>query len=911
MAENLPERWVYFFGDGTAEGSAEMRDLLGGKGADLAEMSRLGIPVPPGFTITTQACLRYFREGNRISQELLSEIDHAMARLEKVTGKRFGPGSRPLLVSVRSGAKVSMPGMMDTILNLGLAPRTARGLADLTADPRFAWDCLRRLIQMYADAVLGVDPSLFEKALEETRGRSGAAEDSRLSAADLEELCGRFLAIVKGVGGVDFPLDPREQLLGAVGAVFRSWNNERANTYRVLHHLPEDAGTAVTVQAMVFGNRGETSATGVAFTRDPATGEKRFYGEYLPNAQGEDVVAGIRTPRPLNRRAGPADLPSLEETMPEVYRQLVDVFGRLEAHYRDLLDIEFTVEEGKLFILQSRRGKRTGFAAVRCAVEMVEEGLIDPTTAVTRVDPEQLVQLLAPIFEPEAKEQALREGRLLARGLNAGPGGASGRAVLSADRVVGMTSQGEKAILVRTETSPEDIGGMAAAEGILTARGGMTSHAAVVARGMGKICVVGCSDLTVDLENRVLRFDGQEVQEGQPLSIDGTTGEVLRGSLPTIPSEIIQVLVDGTLPRDRSRLHRQFSTLLEWADGIRHLGVRTNADTPTDARVARGFGAEGIGLCRTEHMFFGGDRIVAVREMILSETEEERRRALVKLLPMQRQDFLEIFREMEGLPVTIRLLDPPLHEFLPRERGALEEVAAEMGVSVERLRNKVEALHEFNPMLGHRGCRLGITYPEIYEVQVQAIFEAAGAMARAGGRVLPEIMIPLVGIAEEYRRLAAMVRRVGDRVMEATGNRFDYHVGTMIEVPRACLVSEEIGREADFFSFGTNDLTQLGFGFSRDDAGIYLPSYVEQGILLRDPFQSLDREGIGALVLLAVAGGRKGNPRLKVGICGEHGGDPASIEFFHSARLDYVSCSPYRVPVARLAAARAALAAPL
>ncbi len=597
--------------------------------------------------------------------------------------------------------------------------------------------------------------------------------------------------------------------------------------------------------------------------------------------------------------------------MPEVYRQLVDVFGRLEAHYRDLLDIEFTVEEGKLFILQSRRGKRTGFAAVRCAVEMVEEGLIDPTTAVTRVDPEQLVQLLAPIFEPEAKEQALREGRLLARGLNAGPGGASGRAVLSADRVVGMTSQGEKAILVRTETSPEDIGGMAAAEGILTARGGMTSHAAVVARGMGKICVVGCSDLTVDLENRVLRFDGQEVQEGQPLSIDGTTGEVLRGSLPTIPSEIIQVLVDGTLPRDRSRLHRQFSTLLEWADGIRHLGVRTNADTPTDARVARGFGAEGIGLCRTEHMFFGGDRIVAVREMILSETEEERRRALVKLLPMQRQDFLEIFREMEGLPVTIRLLDPPLHEFLPRERGALEEVAAEMGVSVERLRNKVEALHEFNPMLGHRGCRLGITYPEIYEVQVQAIFEAAGAMARAGGRVLPEIMIPLVGIAEEYRRLAAMVRRVGDRVMEATGNRFDYHVGTMIEVPRACLVSEEIGREADFFSFGTNDLTQLGFGFSRDDAGIYLPSYVEQGILLRDPFQSLDREGIGALVLLAVAGGRKGNPRLKVGICGEHGGDPASIEFFHSARLDYVSCSPYRVPVARLAAARAALAAPL
>jgi pyruvate,orthophosphate dikinase len=907
VPETRQHPWVYFFGEGKADGDAGMRDLLGGKGADLAEMTRLGIPVPPGFTISSQACLRYFQEGNRLPEGLSREVEAALERLEKVTRKRFGDPKNPLLVSVRSGARSSMPGMMDTILNLGLSHETTAGLASLTGDRRFAWDCFRRLIQMYSDVVLGVDKSLFEKCLEEARARRGVGEDSLLTGDDLEQLSRRYLGIVKEVAGLDFPLDPRQQLLGAVGAVFGSWNNDRAITYRKLHRIPDDWGTAVNVQTMVFGNRGETSATGVAFTRDPATGERRHYGEYLPNAQGEDVVAGIRTPRPLSRRAEAASLPSLEETLPEIHAQLKQIFSRLEAHYKDMLDIEFTVEEGKLFILQSRRGKRTGFASVRCAVEMVEEGLIDPPTAVSRVEPEQLVQLLAPIFEPAAKRVALQEGRLLARGLNAGPGAASGKVALSAEQVVEMAAKGEKVLLVRVETSPEDIAGMAAAQGILTARGGMTSHAAVVARGMGKICVVGCSDLTVDEEKRILRFRGTEIPEGEPLSIDGTTGEVIRGSLPTIPSEIIQVLVDRTLPREQSQVYHHFSRLLDWADKVRTLGVRTNADTPTDARVARAFGAGGIGLCRTEHMFFGNDRIPAVREMILSESEAERRRALAKLLPMQRKDFFEIFREMEGLPVTIRLLDPPLHEFLPRERAALDEIAADMGVSVDRLWNKVESLHEFNPMLGHRGCRLGVTFPEIYEVQVRAIFEAAGALIKEGRKVLPEVMIPLVGIVEEYRRLASMVNRVGEQVMGETGRRIDYHTGTMIEIPRACLVAEDIGRLAEFFSFGTNDLTQMGFGFSRDDAGVFLPSYVEQGLLPCDPFQSLDQEGIGALVRMAVEGGRRGNPRLKVGICGEHGGDPASIQFFHRTGLDYVSCSPYRVPVARLAAARAAL----
>ena len=908
MVERGAEQLVYFFGDGSAEGHAGMRELLGGKGADLAEMSRLGIPVPPGFTITTAACLKYFQEGNRLPASLVQEIEASLARLEKLQGKKFGDTKNPLLVSVRSGARSSMPGMMDTILNLGLSSPTAQGLSLLTGNARFAWDCFRRLIQMYADVVLGVDPSLFEKALEETRVRRQVEEDSRLEAADLEELCRRFVAIVKGVGGVDFPLQPKDQLLGAVGAVFRSWNNERAATYRRLHRIPGDWGTAVTVQAMVFGNRGDNSATGVAFTRDPATGERKPYGEYLLNAQGEDVVAGIRTPAPLSRRAAITSSSSLEEIMPEAHRQLLEVFSRLESHYRDMLDIEFTIEEGKLYILQSRRGKRTGFASVRCAVEMVEEKLIDPNAAVLRVEPEQLVQLLAPVFEPAAKDVALSEGRLLAHGLNAGPGAASGRAMLSAEKVVEMSRRGEKVILVRLETSPEDIAGMAAAEGILTARGGMTSHAAVVARGMGKICVVGCSDLTVDYEHRILRFKDQEVLEGQPISIDGTTGEILKGSLPTIPSEIVQVLVEGTLPKERSRVYGQFSTLLQWADQARRLGVRTNADTPTDARVARAFGAAGIGLCRTEHMFFGADRIAAVREMILSESETERRRALAKLLPMQRNDFLEIFREMEGLPVTIRLLDPPLHEFLPKDRATLEQIGAEMGVSVDRLWSKVESLHEFNPMLGHRGCRLGVTYPEIYETQARAIFEAAAALVREGRKVLPEVMIPLVGIPEEYHRLASLVERVGRQVMEEQGCLVEAKIGTMIEIPRACLLAEEIGRVAEFFSFGTNDLTQLAFGFSRDDAGVYLPLYVEQGLLPHDPFQSLDCDGVGRLIRMAVEEGRKGNPHLKVGVCGEHGGDPHSVEFFHGAGLDYVSCSPYRVPVARLAAARAALA---
>jgi pyruvate,orthophosphate dikinase len=902
------ERWVYFFGSGKADGHAGLRELLGGKGADLAEMTRLGIPVPPGFTVTTRACLRYFEEGNRLGPDVCGEIDAAMRRLEETTGRKFGDPANPLLVSVRSGARTSMPGMMDTVLNLGLTPETTRAFGKATGDPRFAWDCFRRLVQMYGNVVLGVDSDGFERALEQARSDGGVEEDSQLPAGRLEALSHRYLEIIREAEGPGFPLDPRDQLLGAVGAVFRSWNNERAVTYRRLHRIPHDWGTAVNVQTMVFGNRGESSATGVAFTRDPATGARRHYGEYLLNAQGEDVVAGIRTPRPLSRIPESPGV-SLEETMPGVHRQLVQVFDRLEGHYRDLLDIEFTVEDGTLYILQTRRGKRTGFASVRCAVEMVEEGLIDPPTAVTRVEPEQLVQLLAPVFEPKAREAALSEGRLLARGLNAGPGAASGRAVLAAERVLEMARGGEKVILVRTETSPEDIGGMAAAEGILTARGGMTSHAAVVARGMGKSCVVGCSEMTVDAGRRVLRFrDRGEVAEGDPISIDGTTGEVIRGAVPTIPSEILQVLVTRTLEPAQSRLFKQFTRLMEWADAHRRLGVRTNADTPADARTARAFGAAGIGLCRTEHMFFGSDRIVAVREMILSENEQERRRALAKLLPMQRDDFVGIFREMEGLPVTIRLLDPPLHEFLPREPSQLEEVAAEMGVGVERLRAKVEALEEFNPMLGHRGCRLGITFPEIYEMQARAIFEAASILVREKRKVLPEVMIPLVGIAEELRRLRALVLRVGEEVMGERGVRLDVHVGTMIEVPRACLLAEEIARTADFFSFGTNDLTQLGFGFSRDDAGVYLPGYVAQGLLPHDPFQSLDAEGIGALVRIAVEGGRRGNPDLKVGICGEHGGDPISVEFFHQAGLDYVSCSPYRVPVARLAAARAALA---
>ena len=898
------KKFIYFFGNGKADGNARMRELLGGKGAGLHEMTRIGVPVPPGFTVSTEVCKYYFEHHRRYPKELDAQIVAALARIEKILGRRFGDGDNPLLVSVRSGARESMPGMMDTVLNLGLNDKTVEGLIRRTHNPRFAFDSYRRFIQMYADVVLGIKHKEkvgtvpLEVILEHKKKARGAEFDTELTAADLQELVAAYKTEIKKTLGEEFPEDPFEQLWGAIGAVFGSWNNDRAIKYREIYQIPESWGTAVNIQAMVFGNLGDNCATGVAFTRDPASGDNRFYGEFLINAQGEDVVAGVRTPKPIAE---------LAQVMPKAESELQRVCKSLEKHYRDMQDIEFTIEDGKLWMLQTRTGKRTGFAAVRIGVDMVQERIIDKREALLRIEPDQLNQLLRPIFDQKRKEQAHKDGRLLGKGLPAGPGAASGRIVFQAGDAVEWKNRGERVILCRVETSPDDIRGMDAAQGILTARGGMTSHAALVARQMGKVCVAGCEALHLDYIGRTLRVDQTELKEGDWISIDGSTGEVFNGEIQTLPSEVLQVLLAGSLEAKKSRIYQQFARLMRWADEVRTLGVRTNADQPDQAAIAKAFGSEGIGLCRTEHMFFQGDRIRAVREMILAEDEAGRRRALAKLLPMQKQDFKGILQIMGSLPVTIRTLDPPLHEFLPKHDDEVIELAQVMGVPFEVLRDKVNVLQEFNPMLGHRGCRLGISYPEITEMQAQAIFEAACELRSEGKNPFPEIMIPLVGSRQELREQKIIVERVAAATQKAYGVKVRYLVGTMIELPRACLVADEIADEAEFFSFGTNDLTQTCLGLSRDDAGKFLPTYVLQGLLPQDPFVTIDRQGVGALMRIAVAKGRKKRKNLEMGICGEHGGDPRSVAFCHEIGLSYVSCSPYRVPIAKLAAAHAAL----
>ncbi len=905
-------KYVYFFGDGHAEGNAKMKEVLGGKGAGLAEMTNIGVPVPPGFTISTEVCTYFYAHDKAYPPELKDAVAENLARVEQSVGRKFGDKEKPLLVSVRSGARASMPGMMDTILNLGLNDETVQGLAK--HDERFAFDSYRRFIQMYSDVVLEIDREHFEHELFALRDRVGADSDAKIPAASLKELVETYKKIVRERGGKEFPQDVHEQLWGAIGAVFTSWNNQRAITYRKLNQIPDDWGTAVNVQSMVFGNMGDDCATGVAFTRNPSNGEHKFFGEYLANAQGEDVVAGIRTPLPISKSqvtdvgaSSSIAEKSLEESMPEVYAQLEDVYKKLESHYRDMQDIEFTIQAHKLYLLQTRTGKRTGFAAVKIACDMVDEGLISHTEAVSRVEAGQIVQLLAPMFDAKEKSKAVQGGRLLGRGLPAGPGAATGRIAFSAERAVSMAKD-DPVILVRIETSPEDIAGMHSAAGILTTRGGLTSHAAVVARGMGRPCVVGAGNLRVDYGKGELRSEGHEpLEEGDWLSIDGTSGEIIGGKLATKPSEVIQVLIDNTMQPSESETFRNFDRLLKWSDEIRSLGVRTNADTPKDARVARLFGAAGIGLCRTEHMFFAEERILRVREMILARDEKGRRHALDQLLPFQQADFEGIFRELAGLPVTIRLLDPPLHEFLPQSEQQISAVARDMGWGFVELRAKVNQLHESNPMLGHRGCRLAVTYPEIYEMQVRAIYLAACTVKKEGIDARPEVMIPLVGTVKELTILTEMVRRVGAETLKANGVDLPVIVGTMIEIPRAALVADKLGEVAEFFSFGTNDLTQMTFGYSRDDAGTFLPEYVDKKILKKDPFESIDQEGVGQLVKLGTERGRGANANLKVGVCGEHGGDPDSIRFFRTCGLNYVSCSPYRVPVARLAAAQAEL----
>jgi len=884
---------VYTFGGGANSDDPRARDktITGGKGANLAEMAGIGLPVPPGFTLTTEECVRYLQHGADFSAELRAEVAKALAHIEKSVGKSFGDAADPLLVSVRSGARVSMPGMMDTVLNLGLNDETVEGLAAASGDARFAWDSYRRFVQMYSDVVLGIDHGLFEEALEITKEDNGYFADTELSADDWRALVAEYKQIVATELGKPFPQDVHEQLWGAIAAVFDSWDSDRAKVYRRLNSISADWGTAVNVQAMVFGNMGETSATGVAFTRDPSTGERAYYGEWLVNAQGEDVVAGIRTPQYLTKTArenAGASAPSMEEAMPDAYGELARVFDLLETHYRDMQDIEFTVQQGKLWMLQTRSGKRTAKAALKMAVDMVEEGLIDEQTAILRVDPMALDQLLLPTLDPEASRD------VLTKGLPASPGAASGKIVLDSDKAEQLAERGEDVILVRVETSPEDIHGMHAARGILTARGGMTSHAAVVARGMGRACVSGASSVSIDLASKCVRIGSRELKEGDVITLDGGTGEVMLGEVPTIEPE----------------LAGDFGVLMEWADKYRRMGVRTNAETPADCKTARQFGAEGIGLCRTEHMFFDADRIMNVRAMILADDEAGRRAALAHLLPEQRSDFAEIFRTMAGLPCTIRLLDPPLHEFLPTGDAEFSELAENLGVGEDHLRRRAGELHEFNPMLGHRGCRLGITYPEIYEIQAQAIFEAACEVTAEGGEpVVPEIMIPLVATRRELELLRKLVDEVATKVFTNKGRTLNYMVGTMIELPRACLMAGEIAHEARFFSFGTNDLTQTALGVSRDDAARFLSPYVEKGIYPRDPFVSLDIDGVGQLVELAAERGRATRGDIKLGICGEHGGDPASIAFCEQTGLDYVSASPYRVPIARLAAAQAALAA--
>jgi pyruvate,orthophosphate dikinase len=879
-------KWVYSFGAGHNEGRAEMRDLLGGKGANLAEMASIGLPVPPGFTITTEVCTYYYAHKRSYPADLAEQVRAALARVEQAVGLKFGDRHKPLLVSVRSGARVSMPGMMDTVLNLGLNDATVEGLTEASGDARFAWDSYRRFIQMFGTVVLGVDHHRFEEIIEHVKLDTGAVEDTELTAADWHRVVDGYKETVRRETGKPFPQDSEEQLWAAIGAVFGSWMNPRANTYRRLHDIPADWGTAVNVQAMVFGNMGEDCATGVCFTRDPSTGENIFYGEYLVNAQGEDVVAGIRTPQPLSRaRAKPGEV-SMEEALPGAYAELLRVREVLERHYRDMQDIEFTVQQNKLYMLQTRNGKRTAAASLRIAVEMAREGLIDRHEAVRRVNPSALDQLLHPTLDPNAPRT------LLARGLPASPGAASGAIVFSADEAESRAGKGEAVILVRIETSPEDIHGMHAARGILTTRGGMTSHAAVVARGMGRPCVAGAGGVSVDYGTQTLSAGGRTLHAGEVITIDGASGEVFAGHVP---------MMEPSLSGD-------FATLMEWADAARRLRVRSNAETPRDAETARKFGAEGIGLCRTEHMFFDPERIGAVRQMIMAHDEHGRRAALARLLPFQRQDFIELFRIMAGLPVTIRLLDPPLHEFLPHGDAELEEVAEALGTDVAAMRRRAAELAEANPMLGHRGCRLGVTFPEIYEMQARAIFEGAIAVAKETGHApVPEIMIPLVGMKRELEITRAQVEKVAAEVFAESGTRIEYIIGTMIELPRAAITADKIAEAADFFSFGTNDLTQTVFGLSRDDAGKFLPRYVELGIVPKDPFVCLDTEGVGAMMRIASEKGRRTKPALKLGICGEHGGDPASIAFCEEIGLDYVSCSPYRVPVARLAAAQAAL----
>ena len=882
-------KWVYTFGDGAAEGRADMKNLLGGKGANLAEMSSLGLPVPPGFTITTEVCTAFYANNRNYPEGLREEAAKALKTVETQVGRKFGDPKNPLLVSVRSGARASMPGMMDTVLNLGLNEQTVSGLAEQSGDARFAYDSYRRFIQMYSDVVLGVDHYHFEEILDLYKEGHGYTLDPELSADDWKVLIEAYKAKVKEKLGQPFPDEVNEQLWGAIAAVFNSWHNDRARTYRRLHGIPESWGTAVNVQSMVFGNMGDTSATGVAFTRNPSTGEKKYYGEFLINAQGEDVVAGIRTPQSLTEEArleAKSDLPSMETALPEIFAEVVQVFEKLEKHYRDMQDIEFTVQQGKLWLLQTRSGKRTAKASLKIATEMAKEGLITEEEAILRVDPSSLDQLLHPTLDPSAKRD------VIAKGLPASPGAASGVIVFDSDEAERLAHSGADVILTRVETSPEDIHGMHAARGILTTRGGMTSHAAVVARGMGRPCVSGAGAIHIDMKDRTLSVGSRVLKAGDRITLDGSTGEVIAGAVPTVQPE----------------LSGDFGTLMEWADKIRRLKVRTNAETPLDARTARRFGAEGIGLCRTEHMFFDADRILAVREMILSENADQRRTALAKILPMQRKDFTELFEIMAGLPLTIRLLDPPLHEFLPQSEDDLKEVAEAAGVSMAVIRHRAEDLKEFNPMLGHRGCRLGISYPEIYEMQARAIFEAAHDVATHGDPIVPEIMVPLVATESELAILKGRIDEVAGDVARERGQELEYHVGTMIELPRAALRAGDIANVAEFFSFGTNDLTQTTFGISRDDAAHFLDDYLRAGIFEKDPFVSLDIEGVGELVSIAAERGRKTRPDIKLGICGEHGGDPASIAFCEKVGLDYVSCSPYRVPIARLAAAQAALA---
>jgi pyruvate,orthophosphate dikinase len=899
----MAKKFVYFFGGGKADGKAEMKNLLGGKGANIAEMTNLKIPVPPGFTITTEMCTVYYKKNRKYPPELKKQVDAAMKKTEKVIGRKFGDPKNPLLLSVRSGARSSMPGMMETVLNVGLTTKTIPGLVKKTGNERFVYDAYRRLMMMYSDVVMekaaGIEPKdghaireRLEHALEAVKKKKRYKNDTDLTVDDLKKLCNEFKKIIKKTLKKDFPDDPQKQLWGGISAVFQSWMGKRAISYRKIEKIPADWGTAVSVQTMVFGNTGNNSATGVAFTRNPATGEDVFFGEWLPNAQGEDVVAGLRTPNPVNKAGKTADtrhLHSLEEAMPKIYKQLFGIQKRLENHYKDMQDIEFTIEEGRLWMLQTRVGKRNGQAAIRMAVEMAKQKLIGKDTAIMRVNPDQIDELLHPSVDPNAEKKAVE----LAKGLPAGPGGARGRVVLTADDAEKWAKKGEKVILVRSETSPEDVHGMHAAEAILTAKGGMTSHAALVARGWGKCCIVGCADLNINVKGKKINVNGRVIKEGDSITLNGTKGRVYLGELKLLPAD--------------PEHNKWYKELMTWADTFRTLNVRTNADTPHDSKVARKFGAEGIGLTRTEHMFFESDRIKAVRQMILSDTEEGRRKALAKLLPIQKGDFKGIFRAMNGLPVTIRLLDPPLHEFLPHTDKDLRDLARSMRVPFAQLDAKNKSLHEFNPMLGHRGCRLGVTYPEIYEMQARAIMEAACELAKRKVKVYPEIMIPLVGHVKELEAMRKVVVDAAKDVIKRTKSKVKYTVGTMIELPRACVTADEIAEVADFYSFGTNDLTQTTYGLSRDDSGRFLPFYVEHGVLKEDPFVSVDIEGVGVLMEMAVKKGRKVKKDLKMGICGEHGGESKSVEFCHRIGLNYVSCSPFRVPIARFAAAQAAL----